>query len=69
MSKKSAIKQLKEKLFMWLDEIWEEYSQGDESEFLLGEIYGYVECLEIILQSEGVDNETILALESRYGIR
>ena len=69
MGTQSAITHLKEQLTMWLDEIWEEYSKGDESDFLLGEIYGYVECLEIILQYEGVDNATILALEKRYGIR
>lgn len=69
MCEQDAITYLQENLITWLDEIWEEYSQGNKSEFLLGEIYAYIECLEIILQYKGVDNKTLLALEKHYGIR
>lgn len=52
-----------------LNELWQEYCRGDDSDFLLGEIYAYVECLEVILQSEGADHDVLLDLEARYGIR
>lgn len=61
--------ELCERLLMWLDEVWAEYSQGDKSDFLLGQIYAYIECLETILQNAGVDNETLLDIERQYGIR
>ena len=60
---------VQEKLLTWLDEAWDEYCCGNESEFLQGKIYAYVECLEVILQSEGVSDEALLALEEQYGIR
>lgn len=60
---------VQEKLLTCLDEAWGEYCCGNESDFLLGKIYGYVEYLEIILQSEGVSDEALLALEEQYGIR
>lgn len=69
MSKQSVIIFIVDKLYAWLDEAWSEYSGGYESEFLLGKIYAYIECLEIILQSEGIDNEELLALEEKYGIK
>lgn len=58
-----------EKILKWLDEAWEEYCRGNESEFLLGKVYAYVECMEIILQSEGMDDEILRVLEEQYGIR
>lgn len=60
---------LSESLFEWLEEVWQEYNQGNKSEFLLGEIYAYVECLEVLLRKQGVDNDTLLAIEEHYGIR
>ena len=69
MCKQSVDTYFQEKLFMWLDEAWEEYSGGNKSDFLLGKIYAYVECLEIIMQQEGCDNDVLLALEEQYGIR
>lgn len=56
---------LEEYIMMCLDEIME----TDKTEFLLGEIYAYVECLEIIWQWKGVDNATMLALEAKCGIK
>ena len=58
-----------EKILKWLDEAWDEYCGGNESEFLLGKIYAYVECMEIIFQSEGMGDEMLRAFEEQYGIR
>lgn len=69
MRKQSAITYLKEQLVMWLDEVWKEYCQGNKTDFLLGQIYAYVECLEVLMQCEGVDNQTQLDIETRYGLR
>lgn len=69
MSEQSVITSLEEEIYKWLDEAWDEYCGGDDSEFLLGKIYAYVECLEILLHSEGIADETLIELESRYGIR
>lgn len=60
---------LEEYILLRLEEVQEEREQDDESEFLLGETYAFVECLEVILKSKGVDNETLLNIEKRYGIR
>lgn len=60
---------LSECLFEWLEEVWQEYNQGNKSDFLLGELYAYMECLEVILKRQGVDNDTLLALEEHFGIR
>ena len=60
---------LEEYILLRLEEVREERCQDTESEFLLGEAYAYVECLEVILKRQGVDNETLLTIEKRYGIR
>lgn len=69
MCMQTAMTYLQERLLSWLDEAWDEYCYCEESDFVLGKIYAYIECLEIILQSEGVDNDTLLALEEKYHIR
>jgi len=51
-----------------LDEIRTQ-NELENSEFLQGELYAYLECLEIILQGQGVDNAELLALEERLGVR
>lgn len=61
----STIHYLEEYILMCLDEI----KEADMTEFLLGETYAYIECLEIIWESFGIDNKTMLALEAKYGIR
>lgn len=60
---------LEEYLISRLDELRETYFQEDNSEFYLGEAYAYVECLEVILEYKGADNETLLSIEERYGIK
>ena len=62
----TLLRYLEEYIIMCLDEIME---IGETDDFLIGEIYAYIECLEIILQKQGVDNNTLLALEAKYGIR
>ena len=53
-----------------LDEIIHARKCGTENtEFLVGEIHAYLDCLEIILQSKGVDRQQILLVEEKYGIR
>ena len=69
MSKEETIAYLREHLRLCLDELLEDCDNSTDSEFLMGEMYAYTECLEIILQSDGVDNDTLLALEQHYGIR
>lgn len=69
MDNQSVVIYLQEKLLEWLDDVWNEYCNCDTSDFLLGQLYAYMECLEVILKSEGVDNSTMLALEEQYGIR
>lgn len=67
MRKEEAlIHYLEEHIVMCLDDIMEGEKMTD---FLTGEIYAYIECLEIILQRQGVDNKTLLALEAKYGIK
>lgn len=67
---KQSYECVQDKIFAWLDEAWEEYRCCEsDSEFLLGKIYAYVECLEVILQQNGVSNDALLALEKQYGIR
>ncbi len=69
MSKQPVDICAQEKILKWLDETWEEYRRGYDTDFLLGKIYAYVECMELILQSEGVSDEMLRAFEERYGIR
>ena len=69
MCNQSVITYLQEKILLWLDEVWNEYCSFGRTEFLLGKIYAYVECLEIIMELDGADNDEMLALESLYGIR
>lgn len=69
MHKKSELSYLEGKIFLWLDEAWDEYCCGNKSEFLEGKIYAYVECLEEILHSYGVSNKVLICLERQYGIR
>lgn len=57
-----------EKILRWLDEALEEY-RCYKSDFLLGKVYAYVDCVEIILYSEGVDDDALLAFEEHCGIR
>lgn len=66
MGKKHTVLYLEKYILMCLDEI---RSEGIKTEFVLGEVYAYIECLEIIWQRKGVDNQTMLALEAKYGIR
>lgn len=66
MEKKHTVLYLEEYILMCLYEI---RSEGITTEFVLGEVYAYIECLEIIWQRKGVDNQTMLALEAKYGIR
>ena len=68
MSKETVDICAQEKILKWLDEAWEEYRNGYESDFLLGKIYAYVECMEIILQSEGMSDEMLRDFEQQYGI-
>lgn len=56
---------LEENIILFLEELNDE----EPTEFVLGEKYAYIECLEKILQSKGIDNETLLSLEKKYGIR
>ncbi len=52
-------------IFECLDEL----NEAVENDFVMGEKYAYIECLEILLQDKGIKNETMLALEKKYGIR
>lgn len=47
----------------------EELNEEEQTEFVIGEKYAYIECLEILLQSKGVENEMLITLEKKYGIR
>ena len=69
MCKQSAVAELKEEISAWLDEAWDEYRCGVQSEFLLGKIYAFTECLEILPYAEGTADEDIIELEERYGLR
>lgn len=69
MQKKNEKLYLEEYILLRLEEVREERCQDSESEFLLGETYAFVECLEVILKDKGVDNETLLIIEKRYGVR
>ncbi len=69
MGQQSVITYFVEKLYLWLDEVWDEYCGGYESEFLLGKIYAYIECLELMLQHDGIDNKMLLELEVKYGLK
>lgn len=60
----SKEKDLREHLQQSLDEL----AGNVYNEFQLGEIYAYLECLEIILCNEGVRRDEIMALEKKYGI-
>lgn len=61
----TIIQYLEEYILMCLDEVLD----TEMTDFLLGEIYAYVECLEIIWGWKGVDTATMLALEAKCGIR
>lgn len=65
MCKQNTTQYLEEYILMCLDEILGKVID----DFLLGEIYAYIECLEIIMKRRGVDDKTLLALEAKYGIR
>lgn len=39
-----------------------------DDEFLLGETYAFLECLEIILLSTDTERAVMLGLEKKYGI-
>lgn len=69
MQKKYENLYLEEYILLRLEEVQEERCLDAESEFLLGQAYAFVECLEVILKSKGEDNETLLSIEKRYGIR
>lgn len=69
MCKQSVVAELKKEVSAWLDEAWEEYRCVVQSEFLLGKIYAFTECLEMIMYAEGVADEYIIELEERYGLR
>ena len=69
MCKQSAFTYVQEQIVSWLDEAWDECCLGEQSEFLMGKIYGYVECLEILLRYDGVSDDELLALEAQYGVR
>lgn len=69
MDKQASFGYVPEKILAWLDEAWDEYCLGYQSEFIMGKIYGYVECLEELLRCEGVENSELLLLEEQYGIR
>ena len=61
---------LKKHIVMSLNEIRETSRNGsDKTNFELGEVYAYVDCLEMLLQYQGVENCVLLALEEKYGIR
>jgi hypothetical protein len=38
------------------------------TEIVCGEIYAYIECLEIILTGKGVNEETLRELELKNGV-
>lgn len=69
MQKKYEELHLDEYLMLRLEELREELSQDAESEFLLGQAYAFVECLEVILKSNGENDEELLSIERRYGLR
>lgn len=48
-------------IFECLDEL----NEAAENDFVMGEKYAYIECLEILLQDKGIKNETMLALEKK----
>ena len=60
----TIIQYLEEYILMCLDEVLD----TEMTDFLLGEIYAYVECLEIIWGWKGVDAATMLAFEKKCGI-
>lgn len=69
MGKQLTTAYIEEKLLKWLDEAWDDYCYGGNSEFVLGKIYAYVEVLEEMLSKEGASDESLLDLERQYGIR
>ncbi len=69
MENKAFINFMQDFIFESLDEMKEEMILAGENDFLWGKIYGYLECLEIILEKIGVDNDIILDIEKHYGIR
>ena len=52
-------------IFECLDEL----NEAVENDFVMGEKYAYIECLEILLQDKGIKNETMLAPDKclKYG--
>ena len=60
----TIIQYLEEYILMCLDEVLD----TEMTDFLLGEIYAYVECLEIIWGWKGVDTATMIAFEKKCGI-
>ena len=64
-NQQTIIQYLEQYIQMSLDEIME----AEMTDFLLGEVYAYVECLEIIWEWKGVGNTTMHALEAKCGIR
>lgn len=62
----SIISYLEEYILICLNEIT---GIDDKTDFLMGEVYAYIECLEILLKKQGKDNEAILELEKKFGIK
>lgn len=69
MPKKYESMYLDEYILLRLAEVQDERRIDPESEFLLGEVYAYIECLEVILKNGGAEDEELLNLEERFGIR
>lgn len=69
MQKQEA--QLVKYLTEYIEKCLEELRYGNAeslTEIVCGEIYAYIECLEIILTGKGVNEETLRELELKYGV-
>lgn len=69
MQKKDVLNCLEEHILISLEEIREESRLGYDCEFVQGKVYAYVECLEVVWKSKGMDNNMLLTLEARHEIR
>lgn len=59
-----VISRLKNHIKMCLDELL----LSQDSDFTEGEMYAYLECLELILLLCGVKRDKLIELEEQYGI-
>jgi hypothetical protein len=59
---------LSEHIEMCLEELHSVGGGQAAKEFICGETYAYVECLEIILIASGADDNALRELERKYGV-